>query len=450
MLSDTVFRAGFYYVGSFDDEILRYNGTDLDLSLINATLSQAAIAGGPLLINDGYLMHYPDGRKALTDRSASPLLDLIDVGFVQIFSRTGGNLAEMPERMQHIPSYQALLKDPTWERMKNNLRDAQHYWGTRGVLVNWPKVDVGPGFQRLINIAFANLGRMGLPPFIDGSQAVKLLEVFNGTLNSDRKLAARATWMKTVTDPELGFSQEAREYLHWVGIEAYHYNMGMIASLAMNGTAGLITRFSTLFTGIHMTLAEEENGASAFELPRPQVPRGLESRITKDGKFLAELVRPGELNSKKNEYLAALKFAIEDWHYLPDAVATADEYGRAISKALIESDPERDDLIQIVGVLASGAGSILGAAMGKSPLEVGMLGVAFGFAANVIKPFLHELTFDIRPRVDLAIDIIKPLESRIPRSPTLQNPRGPSKWFAFMPVNPDAVVEHVSVLPALA
>jgi hypothetical protein len=46
-------RGDYYYVGSFDDEILRYNKASLDLAYINETLSQAALFGGRLLINDG-------------------------------------------------------------------------------------------------------------------------------------------------------------------------------------------------------------------------------------------------------------------------------------------------------------------------------------------------------------------------------------------------------------
>jgi hypothetical protein len=46
MEADIVRRADFYYVGAFDDEIQRYNKTNLDLAIINDILSQAALYGG--------------------------------------------------------------------------------------------------------------------------------------------------------------------------------------------------------------------------------------------------------------------------------------------------------------------------------------------------------------------------------------------------------------------
>src|SRR5947209_5519655 len=103
---------------SFDDEIQRYNKTNLDLPIINEILSQAALYCGPLLIADGYLMLYPAGRRALLDRAASPLLDLIDAGYIQLYSRNGGRLAEMPLEMEHIDTYRDLVRSPEWPDLK--------------------------------------------------------------------------------------------------------------------------------------------------------------------------------------------------------------------------------------------------------------------------------------------------------------------------------------------
>ena len=102
----------FYYVGIFDDQILLYNDKELTLATINDALFHAVVQGGPLLINDGYLMHFEDGRRALTESASSPLTKLLQTGFVKLFSRTGGDLAAMPKKMEHIPTYKKLLDDP--------------------------------------------------------------------------------------------------------------------------------------------------------------------------------------------------------------------------------------------------------------------------------------------------------------------------------------------------
>jgi hypothetical protein len=84
-------------------------------------------------------MLYPDGRRALVDRSVSPLLDLIDAGYVRLFSRNGGRLAEMPHAMQHIPTYRDLVKSPEWADFEPQLKELQAYLEQRNAFGIGPR-----------------------------------------------------------------------------------------------------------------------------------------------------------------------------------------------------------------------------------------------------------------------------------------------------------------------
>jgi hypothetical protein len=77
------------------------------------------------MINDGYLMNSLIGRRALVDRSASPLRALAECGYVTVLSRSD-DLAETPEKMQKdVPSFRQLLRDKKdWSALRQQLSDA--------------------------------------------------------------------------------------------------------------------------------------------------------------------------------------------------------------------------------------------------------------------------------------------------------------------------------------
>jgi hypothetical protein len=451
----------FYYVGNFDDEIRRYNPGELTLNAINDTLYHAVIAGGPLLINDGYLMHFHDGRLALTDPSASPLTELLKAGFVKLFSRSGGDLSSMPEKMQHIPTYERLLCDPDWEELKNKLLSLQSTLRS-GAIVDWPKKDVGPGFRQLLRVALRNLRKSGLPSYVNEYSTEGLFNEFERTLDRNPKLAARTTWNKLIDEPGFQFSQEVKEYLHWIGIEAYHYNLAMVASVAFGGRPaehgqyqqpGVLTRYSSIFSDFQLTLIENENGTPCEELPRPLVPVGFYEGAVNSGEFLAKVVETnGTLVNLKQRYLASLNAAIEDRHHLPDARNAADEYGRALSLSWIHDYPEREQSAKWVSVVISAGLGVLGAHVSHNwPIGGGaLMGAMVGLAVDQLTPAVRETYHTVfRPQVPIAIKLIEPLERRKPRFDTLSSPIPPGKWSAFLPVNLGEAKSHFESLPTL-
>jgi hypothetical protein len=74
------------YLGSLDDSVSRYPWENLVPSIghLNRTLIDAALFGAPLCVRVGNLLYQPEYLPALLDSSASPLIDLARVGFIQI------------------------------------------------------------------------------------------------------------------------------------------------------------------------------------------------------------------------------------------------------------------------------------------------------------------------------------------------------------------------------
>lgn len=333
MDADVARRADFYYVGAFDDEIQRYNRTNLDLTIINEILSQAALYGGRLLIADGYLMLYPAGRLALVDRTASPLLDLIDAGYIRLYSRNEGRLAEMPLEMDHIDTYRNLVGSPEWVDLKRNLESLQTHLKEKDAFENWPQVNVGPGFQRLVNLAFEGLDRQSFEGHLTPVQADGILDEFNSVLKSDPKLGARQVWRQTYEQPKFNISKYGQSFLHWVGIEAYHYNLTMTSCLNdSKRRPGLITRYSRFFDDLReRPLSSIPGGARLSEIPTPTLPRGIPRDALHHGEFLKEVVTFGtELETRKRKYLDAVQNVLTDRTALPEAKKAADSYSTSI------------------------------------------------------------------------------------------------------------------------
>jgi hypothetical protein len=452
MSVDVVRRADFYYVGAFDDEIQRYNKTALDLTTINEILSQAALYGGRLLINDGYLMLYPAGRLALVNRAASPLLDLIDARYVRLYSRNDGHLAEMPLQMQHIKTYEDLVKSPEWVHLKRNLEDLEIHIKEKGAFEGWPKVNVGPGFQRLVNVAFDTLDRRSFEGHLTPKQADRILEEFNSVLNSAPTLGARQVWTQTYERPDFGISETGKSFLHWLGIEAYHYNLAMTACLNdRDSRPGVITRYSCFFNNLcEPPLSSASGGAGYSEMPRPSLPRGIPREALYGGKFLKEVVTFGtELERRKYAYLESVQKALSDRNAIPETKKAADDYSAAIRSFLEPHDTIDQTLdsirtpleIVIGGALAGGAW--LGG-MGAGAAIVG------GLLAWVGSHFLISGTGRrLDTHVPLAIDLMEELEDYKEVVPTLSEPLQGTQWFASLMVRADAAGEHVKTLPPL-
>lgn len=454
MDADIVGRADFYYVGAFDDEIQRYKKTNLDLTIINEILSQAVLYSGRLLIADGYLMLYPAGRLALVDRTASPLLDLIDARWIRLYSRNDGRLADMPREMDHIETYRELLSSPEWVDLEPKLRRLQSHLEGKSAVECWPKVNVGPGFQRLVNLAFEGLDRRSFEGQLTPQQADRVLEEFNSELKSDPNLPARQVWRQTYERPDFALSESGKSFLHWLGIEAYHYNLTMTSCLnESKRRPGLITRYSCFFNALReRPLSSMPGGAGLSEIPTPTLPRGIPREALYHGGFLKEVVTFGtELEREKQGYLDAVQAALRDKEALPDVRKAADSYGTSLGKFLKSHDASRQlgdsirtplEIVMKVGATAGlglAGGAILGGPVGA--IAGGLIGWV---GSRVVISGTRKM---LDTPVPLVVDLTESVEDYAEAVPTLSEPYQGPQWFASFMLRPDAAKEHVKALP---
>ncbi len=450
MDADIVRRADFYYVGAFDDEIQRYNRTNLDLTTINEILSQAALYGGRLLIADGYLMLYPAGRLALVDRTASPLLDLIDAGYIRLYSRNDGRLAEMPLVMDHIDTYRDLVGSPEWVDLKRKLESLQARLKEKDAFENWPRVNVGPGFQRLVNLAFEGLDRRSFEGHLTPGQADSILDEFNSVLKSDPKLGARQVWRQTYERPEFDISEYGKSFLHWLGIEAYHYNLTMTSCLNdSKRRPGLITRYSCFFEDLReRPLSSIPGGAGLSEIPTPALPRGIPREALYRGEFLKEVVTFGsELERKKQDYLDAVQKALSDRNALPEVKKAADSYSTSI-RGFLSPFNTADQMLESIRApleIVMEAGLAGGAWLGGLGATGAILGGLAGWVGSKVVVSGTRRILDIR--APLVVDLFESLEDYKGAVPTLSEPLQGAQWFASFMLRPDAATAHVKVLP---
>lgn len=362
----------YRYIGSLDDELIRARSTDArppDLDYVNTILAQEALFGVEIALNDGHLFHYDAGRQALTDRNASPLLDLIDQGFVTILSRNG-DLAEMPKTMAHVPSFKRLLESPGWPRFHQRLREVQRGLRLNGNLRMWPELDLGAGFARLLRLSIERGGAIGAMEWngVTRGQLQDLAGRFDQQLRNSGTGAARSTW-NDVCDTTPGLSDAGRSALRWLALETYHHNFAMaMATVLPEGGMGVITRCSDVFSFVHEEpWVAGSRGASLRELPILALPKKGRAALA-NGRLLTEVVRPGTpLNNAKSDYLTEIERAVNDRTNLPAAHEAADAYARLLAEHFAGGTRSNAELILQIVTAAFGAGAAAGLGLMTGP-----------------------------------------------------------------------------------
>lgn len=381
------------YMGALDDELIRARSIDaqpLELAYVNSVLAQEVLFGVPLALNDGHLFHYEAGRQALTDREASPLLDLVDCGYVTILSRNG-DLSEMPQAMQHVPSYRALVQSPDWLVFHQRLRETQRVLRDGFNVRTWPQVDFGAGFVRPLRMAVEHGGATQTVALngVSSEQLQELLGRFEEKLRNHPGSAARSIW-NDMCDTELNLSTASKLALRFLALETYHHNFAMAMSEVFpSGGMGVVTRCSDIYSFAHDEPWLASSSAAAIdEIPVPYLSRRALTAIQR-GSLLADVVKPGtRLNVAKTDYVVAVSQALGDRSFLPVARDVANAYSRLLSEHFAASTKSRTEVVLQVVTAAFGAaaGATLGLATGPGAAVGAIVGgvAAQGAVAGLV------------------------------------------------------------------
>jgi hypothetical protein len=323
------------YLGIFDDEIPRRDPHwQIGKTFFNRTLINAALYGPELLINDGFLLHYDAGRRALMSRKESPLIALNEVGFAKIHARNGKNLHEMPKRMADlgVKSYVDIVSSGDWSNLERHLMAF-----ARSPLYSfedWPKEDAGHGFVRLIRqVSGKTPGQLGLPPGVSNSQSQEVFHHFFSMMDIDPDQPPRNAWSQIVSSPDRKLDTPAQQGFFRIANEAYHHNFAAcLLGAKKDQEVSVITQYSTAFEDIQTEILEATNEQLFIGgIPVPRVPENLLELENWDA--LREVVDRGSVvGAAKINYLVALERALQDPKLMYELRKACDEYSGELRK----------------------------------------------------------------------------------------------------------------------
>lgn len=337
---------GFNYLGTIDDVAVRYPWRfKLTESALNHSLLTQVIDGRPVLLNDGYLVQHAIARQAVTDRQ-SLLWELMRVGYVRVMSRGGGRygLAEMPERMAKIGSFDDLVHDRIpgvdWRTLRKDLDDVDRLLRGRGHLLDWPAFESASGFQafaRRVLDRGSHPRSLGMGRHVRPEVLTDFLQRFIEEIEKDpvgprdtwEKLARRLANQPGVTDDAQAFVRVLMNF----ATETYHYNMGVMLGAHYGVPVSVETQTSAAFDDLLVrpdVLVDE-----IPVVPRLNVPRAL---LAADPMRLAHIVgeRDSALHRARADWIAR-RLAWEAAHAPGSAARPGGELQRAMQADLREA-----------------------------------------------------------------------------------------------------------------
>ncbi|MDW8398990.1 MAG: hypothetical protein RMK90_10535 [Acetobacteraceae bacterium] len=294
-------------LGTLDDTLEEAGFASGGVEGLALRLAQAAVAGGPVLVVEGFLLNSEAGRQVLCDTAdrLSPFHALARQGFLTVLRR-GPSLAEVPERAApSVPKFARLVAAPDWPEARRRIARAEKLLEGAEALAPWPRRDVGDAFRRLVadlaarpEAQAAALRR--LPP----GRLQRLIEAFAA---APPGLAARSAF-QAAAEAVLGPGPEAAaERQEAMRLAAETYHLALAGCLACEGRPLRVeTRFSPAYSPL-LAPPVQVAGSGRWRVPMLRLPAGRLRR--EGGRWWARLdavVAPdGPIAPLKRRYLLA-------------------------------------------------------------------------------------------------------------------------------------------------
>lgn len=313
-------------MGLLDDVLDKYPIDKSPRQDFDRRLLMSACLGGPQIINEGYLLNSPAGRKALVDPN-SLLRVLAQYGHVKLLRRRD-SLADVPEAMQaHVPSFAKLVNSTDWSELKPKIGEAERALEGYDAIRPWPEHDISEAFHAFM----ASLAQRESehPSFLRVAVPGQLRAVLDAFLHHHQthpRQGTRSTWEHFVDVQVTLWPTENRdrtgevaELMH-LACEAYH--MAFTACLMARRDAGEVllgveTRFSPAFAGL-AGAPGEIRPEHAFDPQHPPPAKTLTlpdyvDQVKDDAgwHFIQQVVVAGnDLADRKGAFLSAQSKAI--------------------------------------------------------------------------------------------------------------------------------------------
>jgi len=294
------------YMGVFDDqvELNPWPGTKKYFSsdqYIQYTLMRHVILGGPLLLNDGYLIQSSFCRKALQSNGDNGLRYLIDIGYVSLLTTPDGPVASLEKRAKTVPSIEQVISSSAWKELRGTLIEIERNLERRNLLVPFPNLNFSASILRGFNTVGSkkNVAEIGLEPGLQ-DPFNRAIEIFSQRAETE-EMGPRSLWQSTLDDMQKshGLSAIAKSRLMNLANEIYHYRMSSCIAAESDKTIAVETAVSPAFDEILETAEMSHTDISA--MPNFNLPLALSFANVRK---IHELLHPGhKIYNAKTEYL---------------------------------------------------------------------------------------------------------------------------------------------------
>ncbi|GEM_PF-367075 len=274
----------FTYLGTLDDRCKEFPwGYNLDMDFLNKTLVRSVLFGEKLLLNDGYLMNCEACREAVMDKTRSPLMRLIDIGFVRILSRTG-DLGSTAQKMKDegVGTFPELLDRADWKEFRGRLDRMTEDLTSEDLLCSWPAQDMGAGFIKTILTAEGRTPLEMHMRCVDDDLLKRVFESYRKEMKRDSR-AARTRWEEVCRNAVMTSDADPaalHELMH-LGNGAYHVNFAGCLSVAMDQPVLAETRLCRGLAGLY-DIAEADDDSNEDQTPLPTalvLPNDLRTNV---------------------------------------------------------------------------------------------------------------------------------------------------------------------------
>lgn len=341
---------GITYMGSLDDYADRAAGWYRSPKL-ESVLLERAVLGGPLAINDGYLMHHPLLQKEILNEDVnSTFRMLVETGFVKVLKRdkNAQSLQTLIDNMQKA-RVKSFLDIPLDLKRRLNKRFADS-WDRQLVRTqgfqDWPALDIskavlpmlkiaiGPGTKNQVKAADGMVEpQIGIN--LAGDEEARFAEVsekFFDPKAANAEDPPRTRWEDMIESGKRAghFSDATARNLNGLAVEAYHYAWGACLAAEASTPVFVDTQESPAFHLLSPPAHLDVSVLKSKKLKILQIP----SKLTLDAASLRNLLMPdGSLYGLKRAYLDQLQQLYQGTANASNVTDAARAYARGLAKS---------------------------------------------------------------------------------------------------------------------
>jgi hypothetical protein len=384
------------YDGTMDDMVAQYpwpgipignSKQSLDLQLV-----YSAVAGTPMLLNDGYLVFNPACYESLRD-PYSPLRILINEKYVRVLSRNPKQSLEEMVRdgaREGIGNRKELLNDSErWTATLKVLNAAEEDLRKQWAFVGWPRVNIASSYhlmiRSLMELSSEELWRDQVPYQAFRKVAARFDDEMSGDAHTPR-----SKWEEIVK--EVAETEADIHALMRLANEVYHHNFGAALSarppvdLPKNTEVAVQSRVSEAFSELYKSHTSD-TAPTAMVVPEIVLPSEVD--YSKGNLLIGLFDLNFPVGACRERYLKLRARYRTGGVSTEEMAAAKDEYQVKLHEYLFASSPRGKFATHAANALISTAAGLLAFSI-AGPVPAIVIGVCAYFGSDFAVPRVME------------------------------------------------------------